>query len=62
MTRDPSIEELERALAANFDDDGNDISLADDLASMPPDVRERSEQNLREWSAAARAAMVRAKG
>ena len=31
--------------AANFDDDGNDISLADDLASMPPDVGAQAQRH-----------------
>jgi len=45
-----SIEELEAAMAAAVDDDGNDLRLAEAVAAMTPEQRRRSEENLRRWA------------
>ena len=45
-----SIEELEAAMAAGIDEDGNDIRLAEAVAAMTPEQRRRSEENLRRWA------------
>lgn len=59
MSREPTLAELEAALAANFDADGNDMSLAEDVAAMSPEDRAESEQNLRVFIEGLRSSMVR---
>ena len=54
MTR-ISDEELAKATAANFDEHGNDLALAADVAAMTDEQRKRSEDNLRGWVERARA-------
>ena len=48
-----SIEELEAAMAAAVDEDGNDLRLAEWVASMTDEERRESEENLRRWIEAA---------
>jgi hypothetical protein len=50
-----SDEELAAAMAANFDEDGNDLALARWVASMTPEERAQAEANLRACIAEARA-------
>jgi hypothetical protein len=52
-----SIEELEAAMAAAVDEDGNDIRLAEWVAQMTPEERRASEENLRRSLAEARASL-----
>lgn len=49
-----TIEELEAAMAAAVDADGNDVRLAEWVASMTDEERRESEENLRRWVEAAR--------
>ena len=44
-----SIEELEAAMAAAVDEDGNDIRLAEWVAQMTPEERRASEENVRRF-------------
>jgi hypothetical protein len=39
-------EEIAAALAANFDEDGDDLGLARDEAALTPEQRARSRENL----------------
>ena len=50
-----SDEELAKAMAANFDEHGDDLALAAEVAAMTPEQRTRSENNLRHWVTQARA-------
>ncbi len=52
-----TTEELEAAMAAAVDEDGNDLRLAEWVASMTDDERQASEANLRRWLEAARASL-----
>jgi len=54
-----SDEELAEAMAANFDEYGNDIALARDVAAMTPEQRKRSQDNLRRWVERLAAEVVR---
>ena len=49
-----TIEELEAAMAANVDEDGNDLRVAEWVANMTDEERRESEENLRRWIEAAR--------
>lgn len=60
MMRDPSTEEIERALAANLDAEGHDIGLEAEVREMSPEARAQSEQNLRAFVAALRESIDRA--
>ncbi len=53
-----SDEELAKAMAANFDEYGNDLALAKDVAAMTPEQWKRSEDNLRRWVEEARACIA----
>jgi hypothetical protein len=52
-----SDEELAAAMAANFDEDGNDLALARWLASMTPAERAQAEANARAFAAELRATL-----
>ena len=54
-----TVEELEAAMAAAVDQDGNDTRLAEAVARMTPEDRRESEQNLRRWVDAARESLRR---
>ena len=53
MPREVSNEELASALAAAQDEAGVDQRLASATASMSADERQRAEENIRRWMAAA---------
>lgn len=44
-----TIDELSAAMAAAVDAEGNDIRLAEWVASLSPEDRRASEDNLRQW-------------
>ncbi|MGE0784398.1 MAG: hypothetical protein AB7S26_01820 [Sandaracinaceae bacterium] len=54
-----TIEELEAALAAAVDEEGNDVRLAEAVARMTPEERRESEENLRRWIEAAAASLAK---
>lgn len=53
MAREITTAELEAAMAAGFDEDGNDLRLAAWVASMTDEERQQSEEALGRWIAAA---------
>jgi hypothetical protein len=55
-----TTEELEAAMAAAVDEDGNDVRLAEWVASMSDEERHGSDRNLRQWIDAARASLTTA--
>ena len=46
-----SNEQLAAAMAANCDEQGNDLALAADVAAMTPEQRVQSEANARAFAA-----------
>ncbi|MBZ0116283.1 MAG: hypothetical protein K8H88_04795 [Sandaracinaceae bacterium] len=52
-----SDEELEAALAQAVDEDGNDIRLAEWVASWTDEERRQAEENLRAWVQEAQASL-----
>jgi len=50
-------QELEDAMAAAIDSEGNDTRLANAVAEMDPELRRESEENLRRSLADARASL-----
>ena len=46
MSREITIEELEAAMAAGIDEDGNDLRLAETVARMTPEQRRQSDENM----------------
>jgi len=48
------MDELSAAMASAVDTEGNDIRLAEWVASLSPEDRRASEDNLRRWLDAAR--------
>jgi hypothetical protein len=57
VEREVTDEELAAALAAAVDADGNDVRLAEWVASWSDEQRRASEANLRRWMEAARASL-----
>jgi hypothetical protein len=57
MDSEVTDEELAAALAAAVDAEGNDVRLAEWVASLTDEERRASEENLRAWVANARASM-----
>lgn len=57
MAHEVSMEELEAAMAAGIDEDGNDLRLAQWVASMTDEERRESEENLRRSIEQARASL-----
>jgi len=52
MSAQITMEELEAAMAAAVDEDGNDIRLAAAVARMTPEQRRQSDENIRKWATA----------
>ncbi len=52
-----TTEELEAAMAAGVDEDGNDLQLAKWVASLTEEERRESEENLRRWIRSARGSL-----
>jgi hypothetical protein len=49
VPREITIDELEAAMAAAVDEDGNDTRLAEAVERMTPEQRRQSDENIRRW-------------